>query len=236
MAAQARDPYQTLGVSAGASDQELRAAYRRLVQLHHPDHNRGSAESARRFEDVQEAYARIRELRESRSQAPPPPPPRPQARRRPGQPSERPRFDPDVEARAAELERELKKAQLARERARQAAREAARQAARDAARQAAAEGSASASENSGAARQAAAEGSASASENSGAGEPPRGRASDEELGYVHTDDSLSKILADARTEFSEHLSEAGGHPVVQRVSDLIDELAAKLTGERPPRP
>jgi len=38
-----RDPYQTLGVDAGASDAELHAAYRRMVQLHHPDHNGGSA-------------------------------------------------------------------------------------------------------------------------------------------------------------------------------------------------
>ncbi|MGO9883725.1 MAG: J domain-containing protein, partial [Solirubrobacteraceae bacterium] len=57
------DPYATLGVSPGASDAELRAAYRRLVQLHHPDHNGGSAESALRFEEVQNAYARVRQLR-----------------------------------------------------------------------------------------------------------------------------------------------------------------------------
>jgi curved DNA-binding protein CbpA len=204
MADHARDPYQTLGVSASASDQELRAAYRRLVQLHHPDHNDGSAASARRFEDVQEAYARIRELRKSRPRGSPPP--RAGAGQRPSQPSPRPSFDPEVEARAAELERELKRAQLARERARQAARDAA--------------------------RQAAAERAAGSSKDRGAGGPARGRASDDELGYVHTDDSFSKILADARTEFSEHLSDAAGHPVVQRVSDLIDELASKLTGER----
>ena len=36
-------------------DDELHAAYRHLVQLHHPDHNNGSPESARRFEAVQEA-------------------------------------------------------------------------------------------------------------------------------------------------------------------------------------
>jgi curved DNA-binding protein CbpA len=59
------DPYQTLGVSRSADDADVRAAYRRLVQLHHPDHNAGSAESARRFEEVQEAYAEVRRRRKS---------------------------------------------------------------------------------------------------------------------------------------------------------------------------
>ena len=53
------DPYKVLGVRPGVSDEELRAAYRRLVQLHHPDHNNGSEESERRFEEVQDAYASI---------------------------------------------------------------------------------------------------------------------------------------------------------------------------------
>jgi len=219
MAAPRRDPYQTLGVSAGVSDAELRAAYRRLVLKHHPDHNNGSAESARRFEEVQEAYARVRELRASgtrTSQSPPrartsQPPPRARARPRTSQPPPAQTFDPDVEARAAALERELTKARLAQERARQAAREAAREAARDAARAAAREAG---------------------------GESPAqrpGRPSDEELGYIRTDDSFSKIIADARAELSEKLSEAHDHPVVKRVSDLIDEIdeiASKLTGER----
>jgi curved DNA-binding protein CbpA len=33
------DPYQTLGVTRSATDAEVRAAYRRLVQLHHPLQN-----------------------------------------------------------------------------------------------------------------------------------------------------------------------------------------------------
>jgi curved DNA-binding protein CbpA len=182
-----RDPYQTLGVSPGATDQVVRSAYRKLVQRHHPDHNGGSEESERRFEEVQEAYARIRELRSSgqttssprpRAQAPPSPPPS---------------FDPDVEARAAALERELRKAHEARERARQAARAAA----------------------------------------AAAAERPD-RPTDEELGRVETEDSFSKILADARNELSDKFSEAREHPVVRRVSNLIDELddlASKLTGK-----
>ncbi|MGH2872692.1 MAG: J domain-containing protein, partial [Solirubrobacteraceae bacterium] len=57
------DPYLTLGVDPSAGEEELHAAYRRLVQRHHPDHNGGSAESARRFELVQEAYAEVRRRR-----------------------------------------------------------------------------------------------------------------------------------------------------------------------------
>src|SRR5437763_16986774 len=58
-----RDPYQVLGVSPGASDADVRTAYRKLVKLHHPDHNNGSEESEQRFEEVQDAYARVVELR-----------------------------------------------------------------------------------------------------------------------------------------------------------------------------
>ncbi|MEA2211629.1 MAG: molecular chaperone DnaJ [Solirubrobacteraceae bacterium] len=121
----ARDPYTVLGVSSAASDAEVRAAYRRAVQREHPDHNGGSPESARRFEAVQEAYALIRvqrtrdtvageprrRTRAARNSQPPPPP-------RADAP------DPGVDARLAELERQLAAARAASERARQAAREA----------------------------------------------------------------------------------------------------------------
>ena len=59
------DPYAVLGIGPNVTDAELRAAYRSAVQRHHPDHNGGSAESARRFEEVQEAYAAIRTQRAS---------------------------------------------------------------------------------------------------------------------------------------------------------------------------
>jgi curved DNA-binding protein CbpA len=179
------DPYQTLGIDPSASEVELRAAYRRAVQRHHPDHNNGSPESARRFEEVQEAYAEIRRRRAAGAG----PPPR---RSAPDPPPTTPPADPDLEARLAKLEGELKAARDARDRAARAAREAAARAAR-------------------------------------AARPER--ASDEELGYVSTDDSFSKILDDAATELSDRWSDARRSPAAHRVSDLIDDLAAKLTGE-----
>jgi curved DNA-binding protein CbpA len=204
------DPYQTLGVSPSASEVELRAAYRRLVQLHHPDHNHGSPESARRFEEVQDAYAEVRRLRAAGGAG---------ARARTaGDAAARPRrrperaatagagagpADPDLEARLATMERELNAARDARERAVRQAREAQEQALRD----------------------------ARASSHAGA-RPDRPTA--EELGYYSTDDSFSKIIDDAAEELSERWSEARRSPAAHRVSDLIDELATKLTGD-PPR-
>jgi DnaJ-class molecular chaperone len=192
------DPYQTLGVSPSASELELRAAYRRLVQRHHPDHNNGSPESARRFEEVQEAYAEVRRLRAAGGGA--------HARSDTG-PSRAAAAggatrsaNPDLEARLAEMERDLKAARDARERAAREARQAQEQALREA--------------DAGARRE---------------------RPTDEELGYYSTDDSFSKILDDAATELSERWSEARRSPVAHRVSDLIDELADKLTGEPPPK-
>jgi hypothetical protein len=59
------------------------------------------------------------------------------------------------------------------------------------------------------------------------------RASDEELGYIKTDDSFGKILADARKEFSERLSHVDEEPKVRdRVADLLDDVADVLRGDR----
>jgi hypothetical protein len=162
----ARDPYRVLGVEPGASSEELHDAYRRLVKLHHPDRNRGSAEATRRFQDIQSAYEEIGRMRPRRPAAAPPP------------------RDEPVESRIADLEREVREAQAAREAARKAAREAARKGTRDA----------------------------------------PGRASDEELGYVTTDDSFGKIIADVVDELADGLAGARRHPSVQRLADLIDRL------------
>ena len=169
MGAPAGDPYVTLGVARDASDADVRLAYRRLVQLHHPDHNGGSPESARRFEEIQDAYNRIRELREQPAQAPPPRPEPPRAA-----------ADAAGAARLAPLEREIREAHRAPERAQRAARAA-------------------------------------------AADPPE-RPSDEELGYVKTDDSFSKIFADARSELADLFSDRDEHSLAKRLGDLIDEL------------
>jgi curved DNA-binding protein CbpA len=180
------DPYVTLGVSRTAGDAEVRAAYRRLVQRHHPDHNGGSAESARRFEEVQEAYAEVRRLRTGGPR---------QARPRPA--ASPPGGDSDIGTRLAAMESELR---AARDQALRRARQAAAQASRA---------------------------------------NDRKRPSDEELGYISTDDSFSKILADAAAGISGRLADAEKDvrhsPVTKRFADLLDELGSKLSGEPPDR-
>lgn len=55
MAAQKRDYYEVLGVSKGASDDEIKKNYRKLVKKYHPDVNK-APDAADKFKEVQEAY------------------------------------------------------------------------------------------------------------------------------------------------------------------------------------
>jgi molecular chaperone DnaJ len=52
---QSRDYYEVLGVSRGASPEEIKRAYRRLVREYHPDVNK-SPEAAEKFKAINEAY------------------------------------------------------------------------------------------------------------------------------------------------------------------------------------
>jgi len=45
-----------LGLKPNFSEEELKAAYRKLVFVNHPDRNPGDAEAATRFKNIQEAY------------------------------------------------------------------------------------------------------------------------------------------------------------------------------------
>ena len=61
-----RDPYQVLGVSPNASDEEIKDAYRKLVKKYHPDKFADSdlAELANeKMKDVNAAYDEIQKLR-----------------------------------------------------------------------------------------------------------------------------------------------------------------------------
>ncbi|MGB8870098.1 MAG: J domain-containing protein [Rhodomicrobium sp.] len=50
------DPYQTLGLTKTATDEEIRKAYRKLAKEHHPDLNPGNKEAEARFKDISAAY------------------------------------------------------------------------------------------------------------------------------------------------------------------------------------
>ena len=54
------DPYQVLGVSPDASDEEIKQAYRRLAKKYHPDLNPGDENAARQMQRVNAAYEQIK--------------------------------------------------------------------------------------------------------------------------------------------------------------------------------
>ncbi|MFQ5896077.1 MAG: DnaJ domain-containing protein [Nitrospinota bacterium] len=55
MPAGLKDYYEVLGLPEGASQEEVKRAYRRLALLHHPDRNPGDPEAAERFKGISEA-------------------------------------------------------------------------------------------------------------------------------------------------------------------------------------
>lgn len=52
-------PYSVLGLSEGASSDEVKSAYRKLVKECHPDRNQDDPDAVKRFHEVQQAYEEI---------------------------------------------------------------------------------------------------------------------------------------------------------------------------------
>src|SRR3954464_7230886 len=51
-----KDYYAVLGVSASASQDEIKKQYRKLAAKHHPDKNQNDPKAADRFKEISEAY------------------------------------------------------------------------------------------------------------------------------------------------------------------------------------
>lgn len=54
--AQAKDYYEVIGVASGASEEEIKSAYRRMAKKYHPDAHPGDRECERKFREINEAY------------------------------------------------------------------------------------------------------------------------------------------------------------------------------------
>lgn len=77
-----------LGLPPGATDDQIRAAYRSLAKVHHPDRNPEDTEALERFRRITESYAALRD-RAGRGRAPVTPSPFAGTRTTPRQPSPR---------------------------------------------------------------------------------------------------------------------------------------------------
>ena len=56
MAEQKRDYYEVLGLSKGATEDELKKGYRKLAKKYHPDVNPGDKDAEAKFKEINEAY------------------------------------------------------------------------------------------------------------------------------------------------------------------------------------
>ena len=61
-----KDYYAVLGLEKGASDDEIKRAFRKLAIKYHPDKNQGNKEAEEKFKDINEAYQILSDPEESK--------------------------------------------------------------------------------------------------------------------------------------------------------------------------
>ena len=59
--AEKRDYYEVLGIQRDADEAAIKRAYRKLAKKYHPDTNSGDAQAERKFKEITEAYAVLRD-------------------------------------------------------------------------------------------------------------------------------------------------------------------------------
>lgn len=62
-----KDPYSVLGVSANASEEEIKKAYRTLAKKYHPDLNPNDEEAAKKMNEINVAYEQIKDMKQGKN-------------------------------------------------------------------------------------------------------------------------------------------------------------------------